>query len=60
MMKVFHEILLQVDGDGNLDAEKVIPYVKARKGYGQLFANKDDLIKRCVDFANSFSKGKFI
>ncbi|KDR09841.1 uncharacterized protein LOC110838449 [Zootermopsis nevadensis] len=45
-----------VDGDGNLDAEKVIPYVKAREGYGQLFANKDDLIKRCVDFANSFSK----
>jgi hypothetical protein len=50
----------QVDGEGYLDAGKVTPFVKANDGWGQLFADKEDLINRCLTFANSFAKGKFI
>jgi hypothetical protein len=56
---MFVERLFQVDGDGYLDAEKAVPLIKAKDQWGQLFANKDDDINRCVTFANSFSKGKF-
>ena len=50
--------LFQVDGEGYLDAAKTITLVKANDRWGQLFAEKDDLVNRCVTFANSFSKGK--
>jgi hypothetical protein len=55
---MFVERLFQVDAEGYLDAEKAVPLIKAKDQWGQSFANKDDLIKRCVTFANSFSKGK--
>ncbi|XP_023704982.1 general odorant-binding protein 68-like isoform X2 [Cryptotermes secundus] len=45
-----------VDADGYLDTEKAALLIKAKDHWGQLFANKDDVIKRCVTFANSFSK----
>jgi hypothetical protein len=55
---MFVKRLFQVDPDGYLDTEKAVPLIKAKDHWGQLFANKDDVIKRCVTFANSFSKGK--
>jgi hypothetical protein len=57
---MFIKLFFQVDGDGYLDAGKVVPFIKANGRWGQLFADRDDLINRCVTFANSFSKGKFI
>jgi hypothetical protein len=55
---MFVERLFQVDADGYLDTEKAVQLIKAKDYWGQLFANKDDVINRCVTFANSFSKGK--
>jgi hypothetical protein len=57
---VFIKLFFQFDGDGYLDAGKAAPVIKANGRCGQLFADRDDLINRCVTFANSYSKGKFI
>jgi hypothetical protein len=55
---MFVERLFQVDADGYMDTEKAVSHIKSKDQWGQLFANKDDVIKRCVTLANSFSKGK--
>jgi hypothetical protein len=52
------KLLFQVDGDGYLDARKATTLIKAKDLWGQLFADKDDVLNRCVTFANSFAKGK--
>jgi len=41
-----------------MNAEKTTPFVKASDKWGQIFADKEILVSRCVNFGNSISKGK--
>lgn len=59
-MILFLNLSFQVDAEGYLNTKKVTPFIKANKRWSQIFENKDDLINRCLTFANSFSKGKLI
>ena len=51
--------LFQVDGEGYLDAEKTMAFMKANDPWGPILADEDSLITRCVAFANRLSKGEF-